>query len=79
MNAEQIARKTLAPGEGHYAALAPDEIYSLCRAVLDAAEYRKRVEAVASEISRSVGSTRTMRERMQSWAAQLSENRDGSK
>ncbi len=40
MNAEQIARKTLEPGDGHYAALTSDEIYSLCRAVLDAADHR---------------------------------------
>ena len=48
MNAEQIARKTLEPGDGHYAALTSDEIYSLCRAVLDVVEYRKLVESVAN-------------------------------
>ncbi len=50
-NAEQIARKTLEPGNGHYAALTTDEIYSLCRAVLDAAEQRPMSDQVTDEES----------------------------
>ena len=47
MNAAEIARKTLAPGEGHYEKLTRDEIYSLCCAAQDAEAYKKRVEGGA--------------------------------
>ncbi|MHB8388221.1 MAG: hypothetical protein ACYDBH_01410 [Acidobacteriaceae bacterium] len=72
MSATEIARKTLAPGEGHYEKLTRDEIYSLCCAVLDAEAYRARVERVALEMRNEHPS----HARAVEWAAQLTEKGD---
>ncbi len=57
MDAEQIAREYMDEADGRLAADEPEgelperDVLILCRAVLDAAEYRKRAEAVANEMN----------------------------
>ena len=80
MNAEQIAREYLEASHQRIVddELAPDitdaEVCALCRAVLDAAEYRKRVEEVTQNMRRFPNAELTA-----GWAAQLTETGNGPK
>ena len=80
MNAEQIAREYLEASHQRIVddELAPDitdaEVCALCRAVLDAAEYRKRVEEVTQNMRRFPNA-----ELIAGWAAQLTETGNGPK
>lgn len=88
MDAEQIAREYLEASHQRIVddELAPDitdaEVCALCRAVLDAAEYRKRVEAVAQGMRgyalASIDEDQVRRFVIQ-WAEQLTETGNGPK
>ena len=80
MNAEKIAREYLQFIDGCLAAgrlgadLSAGRAYAICRAVLDAAEYRKLVEEVTQNMRRFPNA-----ELIAGWAAQLTETGNGPK